>query len=170
MLPVFRHTNYLFCCFALLFSCNPNDKVEIEKAASAFDIGQGKASIAQSNQNFMKAFKAADSIEVSNSYSTDGKIMIANMPAINGREQIRHFISLIMTGSQKDFQITTLKVWGDSSILAEEGTYILADSVGEQIDKGKYIVLWKPESGNWKMFRDTWTSDLPNEASPPKTK
>ena len=170
MLPVFRQRNFLFCCFALLFSCNPNDKVEIENAASAFDIEQGKASIAQSNQNFMKAFKAADSIEISNCYSTDGKIMVANMPAINGREEIRHFISLIMNGSQKDFKIMTLKVWGDSSILAEEGTYILADSVGKQIDKGKYIVLWKPESGNWKMFRDTWTSDLPHEALPQKTK
>lgn len=170
MLSLFNHKLFLFSiCFVLLFSCNPNDKEEIEKSASAFDIEQGKASIIQSNKNFMKAFKAADSTGVSNSYTTDAKVMAANVPAVAGREDIKHFFSSIMKTGTKDFQIGTLKIWGDSSILAEEGTYILADNAGKQIDKGKYIVLWKQESGNWKMFRDIWTSDLPLAALLPKS-
>ncbi len=169
MLP-FRRLNlfYITCCLFLFFSCNPNDRIEIEKSASAFDIEQGKASILQGDQNFIKAFKAGDSTNVSNSYSTDAKIMAADTPAIVGREAIKHYIASLMQKGVKNFEFTTLKIWGDSSLLAEEGTYILADSIGKQEDKGKYIVLWKPETGNWKMFRHIWTSDLSPRAALPK--
>ena len=166
--PFFYKFFFVLGCLVLLASCNPKDRIEIEKSASAFDIKQGEASIMQSNQNFMKAFKIEDSTEVSNSYTTDAKVMAANVPAIVGRQEIKHFISSLMKKGMKDFQITTLKIWGDSSILAEEGTYTLADSLNKQVDHGKYIVLWKQESGNWKMFRDIWTSDLPAEALLPK--
>ncbi len=148
----------------LLYSCNPGDKAEIEKSASAFDMAQGKASILQGNQSFMKAFKAGDSTGVANNYTTDGKIMPANSPAIVGRDNIQHFISSIMSGGIKDFQLVSINIWGDSSILAEEGSYKIADSTDNQVDRGKYIVLWKKESGNWKMFRDIWTSDISEPA------
>jgi hypothetical protein len=48
----------------IFFSCNAADKRSIEKSASAFDLKQAEASIAQSNQNFMKSFKAGDSLGV----------------------------------------------------------------------------------------------------------
>ena len=70
----------------------------------------------------------------------------------------------------RNFELKTIKIWGDSSILAEEGIYKYSDSNGKQLDKGKYIVLWKLESGNWKMYRDIWTSDLPSVAMVPEKK
>ncbi len=145
----------------ILYSCNANDKLDIEKSAAAFDIKQGEASVKQSNQNFMKAFKAGDSVAVSNCYTTDAKAMVANMPSIEGRDDIKHFISNLMNTGIKNFDLHTIKIWGDSSILTEEGSYKSYDTEGKQLDKGKYIVLWKMEAGNWKMFRDIWTSDLP---------
>ena len=160
--PLFRFLLFLF--IVLLASCSPKDKAEIEKSASVFDIAQGKASISQSNLNFMKAFKAGDSNSVADSYAKDSKIMPPNRAAISGKIEIRKFISSLMNTSVKDFQLNTISVWGDSSILAEEGTYMLADSTEAQVDKGEYLVLWKPEAGNWKMFRHIWTSDfLPHD-------
>lgn len=149
------------CFVVLLFSCNEGDRRSIENSASAFDIKQAEASIAQSNQSFMKSFKAGDSIGVSNCYTTDAKTMAANMPPVIGRDDIKHFISETMNHGIKFFDISTVKVWGDSSMVAEEGTYKISDSTEKQVDKGKYIVLWKPEAGNWKMFRDIWTSSVP---------
>ena len=154
----------------LLFSCNPRDRfekdrLEIERSASAFDIKQGEASIRQSNENFMKAFKAGDSAEIANSFATDGKIMVVHTPAVVGRDNIRHFISATMDRGMKNFEVKTTKIWGDSSLLAEEGTYNFSDSAEKPVDHGKYIVLWIPESGNWKMFRDIWTSDVPDSSA-----
>ncbi len=148
----------------LLLSCNENDKMTIENSASAFDIKQAEASITQSNQNFMKSFNAGDSAGVASCYTSDAKTMAAHMPSVKGRNNIIHFISESMKGGSKKLNLSTLQISGDSSIVAEEGTYALSDSSGKSIDKGKYIVLWKQESGNWKMFRDIWTTDLPDSA------
>ncbi len=160
---------FSFIFFIALFSsCNPKDKAEIEKSASVFDINQGKASITQSNLNFMRAFTAGDSTGVAASYAKDAKIMPPGQSVITGKAAIKKYISSLMNTSVKNFQLTTINVWGDSSILAEEGTYILSDSAETQIDKGEYLVLWKPEAGNWKMFRDIWTSDRPPVDTLPK--
>lgn len=153
----------------IVYSCNNvQDKMEIEKSASAFDIKQGEASILQSNQHFMKSFEAGDSVGVSNCYTTDAKAMIPNQLTITGRENIKHFISETMTKGIADFDLHTIKIWGDSSILSEEGIYRLTGKEKNLLDKGKYIVLWKQEAGNWKMYLDIWASDLPVQAIQPK--
>ncbi len=154
----------------VLFSCNENDKLDIERSAAAFDIRQGEASVKRSNQNFMKAFKARDSLAVSNCYTTNAKLMITHKPAIEGRDDIKHFISQAMNNGVRDFDLHTVEIWGDSTLLTEEGTYKFSDSTGTQLDKGNYIVLWKTEAGNWKMFREIRTSELPAETTLPKKK
>lgn len=160
---------YLFVIVTLvLFSCNQQDKMEIEKSASAFDIKQGEASVLQSNQNFMKSFKRGDSIAVSNCYTTDARILADHSGAIIGRNKIVHFISEEMLKGISGIDLHTTKIWGDSTILAEEGTYETSNKDGGHLDKGKYIVLWKQEAGNWKMYRDIRTSDLPLPGMIPK--
>jgi len=162
----------LFIFVALIMcSCNNvQDKLEIQKSASAFDIKQGEASILQSNQHFMKSFDAGDSLEVSQSYTTDALLMAPNQPSIKGRKNIAHFFSNLMAKGITDFDLHTLHIWGDSSIIAEQGTYQISGKKNKLIDKGKYIVLWKPETGNWKMYRDIWASDLPLQIEQPKKK
>lgn len=155
---------HLILCAFTFYSCNQQDKMEIEKSASAFDIKQGEASVLQCNQRFMKAFKGGDSVEVSKCFTTDAKAMAPNQATVKGRENISHFISGMMKSGVADFDLNTIKIWGDSSILAEEGSYQISDKDGKQIDKGNYIALWKQETGNWKMYRDIWTSTQPSSA------
>lgn len=152
----------------ILLACNPEDKIEIEKSASSFDIKQGEASIMQSNQTFMKAFQNDDSVGVANCFTTAAKLMCSNQPSIEGKGNIRHYFSEIMERGVAKIDLHTIQILGDSSILTEEGTYQFSDKKEQQTDKGKYIVLWKQEAGNWKMYRDMWTSDLPSSAIQPK--
>ncbi len=153
---------FFFFFIIVSISCGENDKRIIEQSAATFDIKQAEASILQSNQNFMKSFKAGDSLGVANCFTTDAKTMAAHMSSTKSRSDIIHNISESMKNGFKDINLSTIKIWGDSNIVAEEGTYNISDSLGKRIDKGKYIVLWKTEAGNWKMFRDIWNSDLPD--------
>ena len=43
--------------------------------------------------------------------------------------------------------------------------YELYDAENKMIDKGKYVVVWKPVNGEWKLFRDIFNSDMPAAAS-----
>jgi uncharacterized protein (TIGR02246 family) len=160
-----RNFYFLFFLSAIVVcSCNEQDKIEIEKSASAFDLKQGEASVLQTNQHFMKSFKAADSSAVAKCFTTDAKAMAANKQPVIGRENITHFISNMIKGGVANFKLNTVKIWGDSSILVEEGTYELLDKKNDRIDTGEYITLWQQESGNWKMYRNIWTSNLPSSA------
>ena len=160
-----RNFHFRFVFFAIaICSCNQQDKLEIEKSASAFDIKQGEASVLQTNQRFIKSFKAKDSVAVANCFTSDAKAMPANQQPVKGRDDITHFISGLMRSGIADFKLNTLKIWGDSSILIEEGTYQLLNTKGTQIDIGEYISLWQMEAGNWKIYRDICTSSVPSSA------
>jgi ketosteroid isomerase-like protein len=159
-----RICGFLLILSVTLFSCSQQDKIEIEKSASAFDIKQGEASVLQSNQHFIKTFTTADSTEAAQSFTTNAKIMVANHAPIEGRKNITAYFSNMIKSGVTDLQLTTGKISGDSSILVEEGSYQLLDNKGKVSDKGQYIALWQRESGNWKISRDMWTSSVPQSA------
>ena len=164
-MSLIRNSFFHFILFAfVLYSCNEQDKMEIEKAASAFDIKKGEASVLQTNQTFMKSFKAKDSINVAKCFTSDAKAMAPNQPPVENRENIVHLVGGMISSGITDFKLNTLKIWGDSSILVEEGTYLLLDNKGNQADQGEYISLWQMESGNWKIYREIWTSSIPSSA------
>ncbi|MBS1736571.1 MAG: nuclear transport factor 2 family protein [Bacteroidetes bacterium] len=144
----------------IFYSCTVQDKNEIIKSASSFDIKQGEASILQANQRLIKAFKEKDSIKAVSCFAQDAKLMLAGKPSIEGTPNIITSISDLMNKGINKIELKTEKIWGDSSILAEEGTYKMShDDV--LADKGKYIVLWKPEAGNWKIYRAISNTSLP---------
>lgn len=151
-----------------LISCDEQDKIDIEKSASVFDIEQGKASIHQSNLRFMSAFKDKDSVEIANCFMKKGVILIDGFPSIEGREAITSFFSQVMANGVNKYDLETKNIWGDSSILVEEGVYKLTGKEKKEVGRGKYIVLWKQEAGNWKMFRDIWANDFPSSALVPR--
>lgn len=156
--------NHRFLVVALgfiLFSCSQQDKMEIEKSASAFDIKQGEASVMQSNQHFIKSFKADDSVEIAQSFTTNAQLILANQAPIEGRKNIGHYFTEMIRLGTTDVKLNTTKIWGDSAILVEEGKYILLNKKGKQSDKGSYIALWQQESGNWKIYRDILASSEP---------
>ena len=51
-----------------------------------------------------------------------------------------------------------IKVWGDEAY--DYGYYEGISSNGEQENrwKGKYVVIWRKEAGEWKMYLDIWNA------------
>jgi len=157
---LFRGLFLLVLSFTI-FSCSQQDKMEIEKAASAFDIKQGEAAVKQSNQHFIKSYQASDSEEIAQSFTKNAQLLCANHAPIEGRQQIGHyFLEMIRQGSI-NVKLNTINIWGDSTILVEEGKYLLMNKNGGQADEGSYVALWQQESGNWKIYRDIWVSSIP---------
>lgn len=153
-----------FLLLSFLFSCSERDKIAIERSASVFDIEQGKASIEQSNIRFAKAFKNADSAVLANCYTRDAKIFINEIPTIEGRDSIRVYYGRLLERDLSAYNLKSTNIWGDSTILVEEGEFRLIGPKKKEIDRGNYIVLWRTEGGNWKMFRHMWKSDYATDA------
>ena len=141
-------------------SCNK--KVEETKEAvvePTFNLTTAKAEIVEANKAFMNLFSAIDSVGLSNLYTQNAKFMMNGAPAISGRENIQSTMSAIMNSGVSSVNLTTIDVWGTENLITEEGELSLF--VGEdEVDQGKYIVLWKKEDGKWKLFRDIFNSNL----------
>jgi ketosteroid isomerase-like protein len=153
-----------FLSFLLLFAgCinadNPNSTANNKSKPFSIDLAQKE--IDEANRQFVDLFNKSDSVGLANMFTVDGKSMEPNEPSFVGRENIQTHYSLVMNAGANKLGLRTLGLWGDEKMLAEEGEFSFSDSNGNQLDIGKYIVLWKKEDGKWKLFRDCYNSDLP---------
>ncbi len=148
----------LFVPFVL--GCNEKAEETTETAsASTFNLTTAKAEIVDANKEFATLFAARDSVGLANLYSQDAKFMMNGSPAISGRNNIQSALSGIMNSGISRVDLITIDVWGSEGLVTEEGELSLF--VGDQeVDKGKYIVLWKKEDGKWRLFRDIFNSNL----------
>ena len=126
-----------------------------------FNAEAAKKEIAAANLAFETAISKMDSVGISNLYATDAKWMNPNAPSVEGRAAIVGSVGTIMRAGIGSAKLTTTEVWGDENFVTEEGVYLLNAKDGSQIDKGKYLVLWKRVDGKLMFYRDIFNSDLP---------
>lgn len=156
---------HLLSSFSILAitSCNNAEKsnTTTKKESKVFNIDTARKEIDKANLEFVDLFNKSDSIGLANMFTSDGKSMEPNEPAFTGRKAIQTHYSIVMNAGANKLGLVTTGLWGDSKMLSEEGEFTFIDKNGKQLDKGKYIVLWKMEDGEWKLFRDCYNSDLP---------
>ena len=156
----------LLAAFLILYACDAVSKDDDNNdskigANAVFNKDAVRDSIEAANDVFEKAMMSGDSTTVAKNYTSDAKVMGANMPAISGSDGIVGFAGEFARMGVKDFKLNTVDIWGSDELVVEEGTYDMKDEKGNNLDKGKYIVVWKKEDGKWKMFRDIFNSDNP---------
>jgi ketosteroid isomerase-like protein len=78
-----------------------------------------------------------------------------------GAQPIQAFWQAIFGMGIKEVKLETIEVEGQESTAIEVGKYILQGDKGQSLDEGKYIVIWKQESGRWKLYRDIFNSNKP---------
>ncbi len=137
-----------------LFACKSETK-------PAFDLANAKKEIEAANVILTDLITKGDSVGAANAYTKDGKFMPANMPSVEGTSSLTSFWGGFINGVGGVITLTTTEVWGNNEVITEEGVFEIKSKEGAQLDKGKYIVLWKKEDGKWKLHRDIGTTDLP---------
>ena len=137
-----------------LFACQTTTK-------PAFDLANAKKEIEAANQEISELLAKGDSVGMVGAYSSDGAAMVANSPAIKDKNQLKSIWNSFVQSGNTNLKLNTMEVWGDENYISEEGTYELKTKEGNQVDNGKYIVIWKKENGKWKLHRDMSSSDLP---------
>lgn len=120
--------------------------------------------IAAANDKFMATFKAGDAAGMATLYTEDGLVMPPNSDFVRGHEALQGFWQAIMDMGIKEATMDIIEVddLGDTAI--EVSKYTMQGEGGQVLDEGKYIVVWKQEDGQWKMYRDIFNSSRPAAA------
>ena len=137
-----------------LFACKSETKPE-------FDLANAKKEIEAANHEIAETFAKGDSVGMAEAYSKEGSVMLNYMPSVKGKENLTKVWGSFFKAGISKIELTTLEVWGDENFITEEGVFEIKSKDGAQLDKGKYIVIWKKEDGKWKLHRDLSNTDLP---------
>ena len=121
------------------------------------DIG---AEIKSANYTFMQTFEEGNAAGIANLYTVEGMLLPPGMDSIHGKQGIQEFWQGAMSMGVKQVRLETLEVQPCESIAVEMGNYTLSGEDGSALDKGKYLVIWQKEDGDWKLHKDIWNTSL----------
>ena len=118
-----------------------------------------------SNAAFAAAAAKGDATAIADLYTEDAKLMPATEPNVSGRPAILKYWQGALSHGVGAVKFTTLEVYGRGATATEVGEFAIADKTGKQLDRGKYIVIWRRVDGSWKLHRDMYAS---SSAAPAK--
>ncbi|RYY95013.1 MAG: nuclear transport factor 2 family protein [Chitinophagaceae bacterium] len=154
-----KRTLLLLTVSVALFSCKDDKKAPDATVAGvqAVSLDAARPQIAAANAAFGKAMITGDSAAVTALYHSQGQAFPPDGPATDGKGM--GAMSRFVAGMQlASFDVTTDELTVAGDMIIEKGHWTL-NSTNKELDKGKSLVIWKQEGGQWKMWRDMWNSD-----------
>ncbi len=111
------------------------------------------------NASFCKLFELQDADAIARLYTSDAQIFPAHCEPLFGQAAIRDFWAGVMQAiSFMTLESAQVDQQGNTAI--ETGSYALLGPDG-LADRGKYVVVWKHENGEWKIQWDIWNTSVP---------
>src|SRR6266498_3758910 len=126
----------------------------------SFDMSKAKSAIADINVKFSGELRKGDSVGMASHYASDALVMSPNSEPAPKDKIVSAWGGAIRMGV-KDVKLITDDVTGNAEVLVETGRYEMYGDNNKLLDKGKYVVIWKPENGEWKLYRDIWNTSMP---------
>jgi len=125
-------------------------------------LEEAKKAIAESNALYFKSSEQNDPSIFVNSYANDACVLPPNAPIVCGKEALEKFFKTSYENGIRGGRFVTLDVFGDGiEYVTEIGTGQVWGADKKIMDDFKYLVLWKKTKDGWKMYRDSFSSNLP---------
>ena len=141
----------------LLAGCATNRQKEIETL---------KGEIEAANGRFADAFARRDVAALGALYAKDAQAYPPGLPPVAGRASIQDMWKGFLAMPVGRLELRTIEVDGNGSTAWEDGRYTILGVNGSTMDDGKYVVVWRRDPDGWKLYRDIWSSNTPQQAAP----
>ena len=122
------------------------------------------AEIRHANDDFEAAFERSDAAAIASLYTPNGLLLPTGMNAIQGSAGIEAFWQGAMKMGIKRVKLDSQDVEELTDTAIELGHYTLFGPNDQLLDQGKYLVVWKEQQGQWKLYQDIWNSSMPAPA------
>jgi ketosteroid isomerase-like protein len=134
--------------------------VIIAAAACYPPAAQESSELAAKADAWETALNAGDVDAIVALYTEDCRLMPPGAALVEGHAAVREiFGGMIDAGITGELETVEAMVAGDLGYRV--GTYTLMTVEGMEVDRGKYIEVWRQVGGEWKITNDVWNSDLP---------
>lgn len=123
-----------------------------------------KAALEAQRARFSEAFSHRDPSAIGQLYAEDAQVFPPGVAPVAGRSAIQELWKGVLAMPVARFQFETVEVDGNPATAWETGRYTLIATNGSTMDVGKYIVVWKRDGADWKIYRDMWSSNSQPQA------
>jgi len=129
-------------------------------------LGAGpRAAIEAADAKFSALVAQGDGAALAGLYTKDGAVMPAGSVPVRGTAAIAKFWQSALASGVAAIDLKTVEVYSQGMMATEVGEYALRDKVGKVLDRGKYIVIWRHDGGDWKLLRDMFSTNVPPSKS-----
>ena len=111
-------------------------------------------------ENFESTFSRGDSADIADFYTDNGMLLPPESDLVQGKRDIKAFWQAAIDMGIKNVKLDIVEVEQHGDTAIEMSKYTLSSADDNLIDQGKGIVIWKYESGAWKLHRDIWNSSI----------
>ena len=119
-----------------------------------------RPAIEAANKQFIAAVAKGDAAALAGMYTAAGVAFPPNGEPTKGRAAIQKMWQGVIASGIKGATLTTSEVETHGDTAYEVGNYEMKVDGGKVVDRGKYIVIWKREQGQWRLHRDIWNSSM----------
>jgi uncharacterized protein (TIGR02246 family) len=130
-------------------------------ASDAAAQDPARAAIEDLNKRFVAAVSRGDAAAIGALYSSSAQAFPPNSPVVKGRAEIEKMWKGVFDSGIAAASLTTADVEVHGTVAFETGTYEMTLKDGKVADRGKYVVVWKRETGQWRLHRDIWNTNMP---------
>ena len=117
--------------------------------------------IRSKNEQLMAAFRAHDAAAVAAMYSGEARLLPPGAELVSGANKIEAFWADAIRAGLTELKLDTIDVDLIGGYTAVETGRFTMYAGRTTADRGKYMVIWRNEDGQWRAYRDIWNSSVP---------
>jgi ketosteroid isomerase-like protein len=146
-------------------------------AGAPVGISRTEAALRKMTQDWVQACNTKHLDDLLEFYAADALVLRPNVPPVRGAAAIREFFFGALEAGLGEVELEPLRVelLGDVAYEAGRCKMLVPVAMGKRREeRGKYMIMFSRQNGEWKAVADTWSSDLsiagpdPNAAKAPR--
>ena len=126
-------------------------------------VSRAEAALRKMTQDWVQACNTKHLDDLLEFYSPDAMVLRPNVPPIRGAAAIREFFFGALEAGLGEVELAPLRVemLGDVAYEAGRCKMLVPVAMGKRREeRGKYMIIYNRQNGEWKAVADTWSSDL----------
>lgn len=128
--------------------------------AQTADVGQ----VTRQGEAFLAALAAKDAARVSEFFTEDAIMHVADRPAIRGHAAIRQFYDKVLSflaSSTGATEAVRVAASGDMAWEVGRSRNEFPGAQGPAVFEGKYLIVWVKQGGTWRIAAYALSNDKP---------
>ncbi|HSS98599.1 MAG TPA: DUF4440 domain-containing protein [Terriglobales bacterium] len=126
-------------------------------------VSRAEATLRKMTQDWVQACNTKHLDDLLEFYAADALVLRPNVAPVRGAAAIREFFFGALEAGLGEVELEALRVelMGDVAYEAGRCKMLVPVAMGKRREeRGKYMIMFSRQNGEWKAVADTWSSDL----------